>query len=185
MGKAKEEWVFFLDADERVTSELGEEIREAAKTDQYDGYYIPRNNIIFGKHLKYGGHQKDRHLRLFRKSVSCFKNPVHEKVVVDGAVGNLKNPMIHYSTESIGAYVEKLNHYSTLEARYLLEQGCKIGKYDIVIKPFMVFFRRYFIYFGFLDSFEGFVFYLLSGINVFVKYAKYFELIDEIEGAEK
>jgi len=177
LEKAGGEWILFIDADELVEEALSEEIKQAVKNNEYQGYYIPRSNIIFGKELKYGGHQGDRHLRLFRKDTARFVNPIHEKVVVEGELGCLTNPLMHYSTSTIKEYMDKLDLYSDLEAEDLVRSGAKVGKFDIALKPAARFLLQYLSQKGYKDGREGFVFYTLSAVNVFVKYAKYWEKI--------
>jgi len=151
----------------------------AVKEEGVDGYNIPRLNIIFGRAMRYGGHQGDKHLRLFRKGRGCFKGTIHEKVVVNGHIRDLKQQMIHYSTSTVTEYLDKLNHYSDLEAEYLLSRPCGIKKSDIAVKPAAKFLKQYLLQQGFRDGVEGFFFYALSSFNIFVKYAKYHELAEK------
>lgn len=176
LEKASEEWVLFLDADEIVTGSLAKEAAEAVKTDAFNGYRVPRTNVIFGRAMKYGGHHGDSHLRLFRKGAAHFEGPIHERAVVKGNVGRLKSPIMHYSTETVREYLVKLEIYTDLEAHLLLKSGKKVTAIDMALKPCLKFFKQYFLQGGFLDGIEGFMFYRLSMFYSFVKYAKYFEL---------
>ena len=176
--KAVGDYIFFLDADERADDGLAAEILEAVVKQEYQGYYIPRKNIIFGKEMKYGGHQGDKHLRLFRKEVSRFVDPIHEKVVVDGKVGMLSNCLIHYSTETISEYRSKLDLYTDFEVKYFIQQNLKLGKFDIIWKPAAKFLKQYFLQKGFLDGKEGLVFYYFSAVYLYTKYRKYWEIIN-------
>lgn len=173
LGKAKQDWILFLDADERVDEVLAEEIKDAVKSGDAEGYYVPRKNIIFGKEFKYGGHQGDKHLRLFKKDRSRFINLIHEKVEVDGKVKDLENAIIHYSTQTIKDYWEKLDLYSDLKAKYLVKNGAKVPKHYILTKPLARFFKQYFLQKGYMDGTAGLVFYALSAYNEFVDYSKY------------
>ena len=169
------DWVLFLDADEEISGPLQTEIVEKVRNTEFSGFLIPRKNIIFGREMMYGGHQGDRHLRLFRKASGKFVNSVHEKVVVEGSIGVLSGSMIHHSTEDISAYIKKLDFYTDLEACIMARTGKTARRCDLILKPVGKFLSQYFIKLGFLDGFEGFVFYFLSAVNVFVKYAKWIE----------
>ncbi|MBU1851576.1 MAG: glycosyltransferase family 2 protein [Candidatus Omnitrophica bacterium] len=176
LSKTKEKWVFFLDADERVTPELALEVQKAVNDERYDGYFISRTNIIFGKKMRFGGHQRDRHIRLFKKANGCFEGAIHEKAVIEGNVGELREPLIHYSTGTYAEYMEKLKLYTDLEAQHLLDRKETVRVTDIVLKPAGRFFKQYIFLRGFLDGLEGFVFYGLSSLYLFVKYFKYWKL---------
>lgn len=176
MSKAKNDWVLFVDADESISPALRDEI-SALDDDGYDGYYIPRRNIIFGRHLKYGGHQGDVQLRLFRKSKSRFENPIHEKVMVAGSVGKLRNDIEHNSTRSLSEYTDKLNLYTDLEAGFMKSQARPMRKRHLIMKPAAQFILSYICKAGYRDGMEGFLFYSLSSFYTFVKYAKYWDLL--------
>ncbi len=179
LEKASQEWVLFLDADEIVTGTLAKDAAEAVKSDSHNGYMVPRTNVIFGRAMKYGGHQGDSHLRLFRKGAAYFEGPIHERAVVKGKVGRLRSPIMHYSTETVKEYLTKLEIYTDLEAHLLLKSGKKVSAFDMALKPCLKFVKQYFLQGGFLDGVEGFMFYRLSMFYSFVKYAKYFELKKE------
>lgn len=180
--KANLEWVLFVDADEKITPELAKEIRDASKNSKHKGYNIPRSNIIFGREMKYGGHQGDKHLRLFRRDSAKCLNPIHEKIVVDGSIGDLKNPIIHYSTGTKKEYSVKLDFYTDLEAKFLIDSGAKVPRHYVFSKPVCKFLKQYFLQKGFLDRKAGLEFYGLSAYNVFLKYKKYFALVNNSRG---
>jgi glycosyltransferase involved in cell wall biosynthesis len=175
LSKAGNDWILFIDADEKISPQLKEEI-SLLEPHGRAGYYIPRKNIIFGKHFRYGGHQNDLQLRLFRKSKSHFENPIHEKAAVNGKTGLLRNALEHYSTRSLSEYVEKLNLYTDLEAKFMMTQGRTIRKRDFIIKPAGQFLLRYLFKGGYKDGLEGLIFYSLSSFYTFIKYAKFWEL---------
>ena len=116
LSKAENDWVLSLDADEEISQELREEISKAIEAEEFDGYLIPRKNIIFGKEIKHTRWSPDKHIWLFKKSKSKFINSIHEEVAVDGHVGELKNPKIHYSHKNIHEFIKKINLYTDLEA---------------------------------------------------------------------
>lgn len=176
ISRASEEWVFFIDADERATPGLGAEIRHAVSSGMAEGYFVPRRNFIFGKEMKHGGHKGDRHLRLFRKEAGTFRGIIHEKADVRGGVGELRNAIMHYSTRSVSEYMDKLDLYTRLEAEHMLDSGRKVTAPDLVLRPLAEFVKRYFILLGFLDGLKGLMFYALSSYYVMLKYLRYFEL---------
>ncbi|HPN73330.1 MAG TPA: glycosyltransferase family 2 protein [Candidatus Omnitrophota bacterium] len=177
--QAAGEWIFSLDADEIVTEALAAEIKRALSSDKYDGYFIPRSNIIFGREMRYGGHQNDRHLRIFRKEKGAFTGLVHEKVEIKGCAGCLTNPILHYSTASKEEYIKKLDLYTDLEAFNMRDRGQVVKPYRLFLKPAWTFLKRYFIQMGFLDGKEGFDFYSLCAYYDYLKYRKYFGLLRE------
>ncbi|MEM5871812.1 MAG: glycosyltransferase family 2 protein [Candidatus Aenigmatarchaeota archaeon] len=121
--KAKNLWILNIDADERVTNELREEIENVLKNPKHDGYYIPRKSFIGKKWIKYAGQWPDYQLRLFRKDKGKFEEKiVHERVIVNGKVSYLRNPLIHYNYENWHHYFVKSNIYSTREAQELLNK---------------------------------------------------------------
>jgi glycosyltransferase involved in cell wall biosynthesis len=128
------DWVLFIDADEALTPELGEEIRHAIQNPNFSGYYISLRMYFLGKLLRHGGAGFWK-LALFRRGkggfecrlkdqdVSMADMEVHEHVVVDGAAMRLKNPLVHRNVESLSRYIQKHDEYSNWEARVLLQGG--------------------------------------------------------------
>ncbi len=114
--KACGEWVLLIDADERVSEALSFEIQKTIESAKFDGYFLHRLNCIFGRWMRYGDNKNDFQLRLVRKERAYFKGVVHERIYLNERAGDLKNPLLHYSTETISSYMEKLNHYTVLEA---------------------------------------------------------------------
>jgi glycosyltransferase involved in cell wall biosynthesis len=170
LEKCNCEWVFILDADERVDEELREEIKKINDPCE-EGFMIFRKNFIFGKYLKYGGNGNDWQLRLFKKEKVEFTSPVHEKIKVKGKIGKIrKGSLLHYSTTSISSYIKKLIHYTDLEIGLVRRR--RFLKLRLVLCPLVEFLKRYFLQLGFLDGREGFIFYVLSAFYVFIKYTK-------------
>jgi glycosyltransferase involved in cell wall biosynthesis len=142
IDKAKNLWILNIDADERVTDELRKEIEYVLKNPKFDGYYIPRKSFIGKKWIKYSGQWPDYQLRLFRKDKGRFQERlVHERVILNGYPGYLKNPLIHLNYDNWHHYFLKSNHYSTREAQELLEKKLVIIHPPGVIKDF---FKRFF-----------------------------------------
>jgi len=180
LSKCRNEWVLSLDADEVVSDELKNRIGSLTPN-QEAGFRIRRQTYIFKKLMKHGGHSKDLPLRLINKNRGRFVQPIHEFFKVEGEVGLIEEPLMHYSSEDLGEYFHKFNLYTDLEADFMQSQGVKFSLWSLVLKPPLRFFQRYWLQKGFLDKLEGFLFYTLSGFNEFVKWVKYWERLRGIK----
>jgi len=170
-------WVFILDADERFTPELKTEVINAIKENSHDGFYVPRKNFFMGRWIKHGGWRPDYTLRLFKKNAGCVEDrEVHEKVVVNGSVSYLKNPLVHYTYNSVSDYLKRMDGYSTLAAKELKKTGVAPNALDFLIRPPATFIKMFFFRFGFLDGRYGLVLAVLYSYYTFLKYAKTWEL---------
>ena len=175
IGKARNEWVLSLDADERVTPDLREEIAGALdENSSVDGYFIPRKNFFLGRWIKHCGWYPDFNLRLFRKSRGRFaERTVHEKVEIRGRTANLRCPLMHETYRSLSEFFQRMDRYSTLAAREMYQEGRKSGFYDIFFRPPFTFLQMYILRAGFLEGYSGF---LLSSLYSFYTFAKYTKL---------
>ena len=178
--QATHEWVMILDADERVTPELRDEILKVLENPQFDGYYIGRRNFFLGYPLDHGGWspKDDRNIRLFRKSVSRYEDKeVHADVIVStGRVGELKNYLIHHSYISLKQYFRKMERYTDWAARDIVKAGKKPNFLNLVLRPIGDFIKFYILKQGYKDGMPGLIIALLSSYYVMVKYAKAWEL---------
>ncbi|MBI5740612.1 MAG: glycosyltransferase family 2 protein [Nitrospirae bacterium] len=166
-------WVLVLDADERVTSGLREEIMKTLPDTDFSGFYVPRENYFSGKLIRYGGWRPDYTLRLFRKDKGSFEvREVHEKVLVKGRVGHLKNPLKHYTYRGISDFILRSEKYSELAAREIIKKSGKSGIFSLAIRPPATFIKMYFLRLGFLDGVHGLVLAALYGYYTYLKYAK-------------
>ena len=170
-------WVFILDSDERFTDSLSREIEEVVKKNNiYSGYYVPRKNFFLGKWIRHGGWWPDYTLRLFLKDKAKIEDrKVHEKVVVKGKIGYLKNHLEHYTYRSISDFIKKMNIYSTLSAEELIEKGANPGKITLVVNPLFTFFKMFFLRVGFMDGIHGLILATLYSHYTFLKYSKVWE----------
>lgn len=175
LGKVETPWVLFIDPDEEVTQELAEEIKKAVREGKFDGFRIPRKNVIFGKWIKHSGWYPDWQLHLFEKNKGRYIRRVHEQVEVQGKVGELKNFLLHKNYESISQYLEKLSHFTTLEAENQIESGYKFAWQDLIKKPLGEFLRRFFAEEGYKDGVHGLVLSLLQAFSELVVYLKVWE----------
>ena len=181
---ATKDWILQLDADERVSPELAQEIAEKIRN-SVNGYWIPRKNWFLGKFLMKGGQYPDYTLRLYRNGKGRLpQKDVHEQAIVEGKTGYLKNALLHYPYENFSSYLTKWNKYNDLFAVQIRENlkdknfFVKIF-YAIVylfIKPAHWFLTTYIRHKGFMDLWPGFVFSLFSALRFPVSYIKYLVL---------
>jgi len=178
--KTRNEWVLSLDADERVTPELRQEIESALENDSsIDGYYFARKNYFLGRWIKHCGWYPDHNLRLFRKSRGRFlERTVHERVEVQGKVGYLKNPLEHKTYRCLSDFLERSDRYSGLAAQEMFRAGKRYRFRDNFLRPPFTFLQMYFIRLGFLEGYLGFLISVLYSFYTFAKYSKLKELLD-------
>ncbi|MBI5602161.1 MAG: glycosyltransferase family 2 protein [Deltaproteobacteria bacterium] len=176
--KAQGPWILNIDADERVTTELKEEIVSAIqKGSLYTGFKIPRKNFFCGQWIRHGGWYPNYQLRLYQKEAGSFaQREVHEQVVVKGKVGTLKAPLEHYTYDSISDYLKRMDRYSDLSARQYLQEGKKVSWPEILFRTKYTFFKMWILQKGFLDGAKGLVLAILYSYYTFVKYAKLKEI---------
>jgi glycosyltransferase involved in cell wall biosynthesis len=172
--KAKHNWIYVLDADERVTPELRKEILERAKDPNgFVGFNVYRTFYFAGKKLKYSGWQHDKVIRFFRKDKCKYNGKiVHERIEAHGKVGFFENKLEHYTYRNFDYFVSKLNRYAALKAQLLYEKNRKANLFHFIIKPPFKFVIHYVVRLGFLDGFPGFVISVLLSYGVLVRYIK-------------
>jgi glycosyltransferase involved in cell wall biosynthesis len=174
LGKAENDWVFFIDADERVTPELKAQldaVRQGAAS-AVAGYRIPRKNYFFGKWVKHGGLYPDLSVRFFKKSKGRFRDTlVHESVVVDGETGCIGAPLLHYTYEDKNDFINRARFYASLWTREMRGQGRKAGLQGLLLNPLFTFLKMYFFKAGFLDGKNGFTVCCLYAYYTFLKYS--------------
>jgi len=175
LQQATSEWILSIDADERVTKELKQEILSSNLSK--DAYYIPFKFYWLGRELRFGGCGQEKHIRLFRRQKAKFtQEPVHESLVIDGKIGYLKNYIIHHSYKDIEDYFERFNKYSTIEALKKFKMGKKVIFTFQVLFSMIDFVKRYLFKLGFLDGLPGFLWAIFSSFHRLVKYAKLWEM---------
>ena len=176
MGQAEGDWILLVDADERVTPALANEIKKTLEEAKAEGVFVIRRNNIFGRWMRFGINRLDWQLRLIKKSSGRFEGLVHERILFSGKAMRLKNPLLHYSTKSISSFMAKLNPYVNLEVKILDERQFVVGEKEMKRRPFEVFCKHYFIKLGFLDGLEGFLFCFLSAYYEFIRLLKKWEI---------
>jgi glycosyltransferase involved in cell wall biosynthesis len=159
-------WVLSLDADERATPELRDEILHVlADSDACDGYTIPRKNYFDNVWLRHGGWYPDRQLRLFRKSATVVTNRlVHEGFEVRGSRGELQAPMLHFTLPRVRRLLRKNLDYALFEAKEKAPRR-RIGVLDFLLRPPLEFVKKYVFQRGFLDGWEGYIVALIHASN--------------------
>ncbi len=171
---AKNDWILSIDADEVISEALAEEILNL-KLDPKNVYSLPFHNYFNGKWIKWCGWYPEKHIRLYnRKSTQFSQAMVHEGVESKGVVVQLKNPVKHYSYETISDFLNKMERYSTLFAKQY--EGKK--KSSPLIASYHgvgAFLKSFFIKRGFMGGFEGLLISLYNGQTAFYKYLKLYE----------
>lgn len=175
LQEARCEWVLSLDADERVSPELSDEIREVLRRGSCDSYEIPRLTNFCGTWIRHCGWTPDHVARLFRKGSARFSDDlVHERLVTDGArPGRLKSPLLHYSYPTPAHYWRKLERYSHDWAVQKHGEGHRASMARAAASSLTAFIRAYFFRLGFLDGAMGFA---VCSMQAQAAFGKYFEL---------
>lgn len=151
------DWILFVDADERVTPELAQEIRYVVRHTQHVGYWIPRRNFIVGHEMRGGGFTPDYQLRLLRRRAARYDpdREVHEIVELDGSEGYLHYPLIHYNYQSWSQFHRKQRYYAHYEAKILANRDIQPRLHNFVLQPLREFRRRFFTLAGWRDGLYG------------------------------
>lgn len=173
--QAKYDWILLLDADERVTPELREEIQTILKNPPKNivGFWIGRMNHFMGERVHYSGWRNDSVTRLFQKDYCRYEDKhVHEEIIADGKVGRLKNKLYHNTYISLDKYIEKMNRYATWQALDYDKKTGKLTAYHFIVKPLWGFFKHYIVQSGFRDGVVGLTIGYVQGYTVFMRYAK-------------
>jgi len=180
--QATHNWIYILDADERVTPEVKKEIIEAVKNPKdFVGFYLRRTFYFGDRKVNYSGFQRDKVIRLFLKEHCKYSGLVHEKIIANGKIGYFKNKIDHFSYRNYDHYISKLNHYAAIRAEELHHKGKKVNIYHVMIKPGARFFIHYFIRLGFIDGFTGFLVAKTQAYGVLTRYIKLWLLNSEMK----
>jgi glycosyltransferase involved in cell wall biosynthesis len=176
--QAAHPWVLLVDADERVTPELQQEIRGILEEGpRFEGYWIRRANHFLGRRMKHCGWETDKVIRLFRRDAARYQErEVHAEVDLQGPIPVLRSPLLHYSFRSFKQYWRKMQLYSDWGASQLHREGKRAGWIAIAFRPPIRFLKMYVLRLGFLDGIHGLVLCVLAAFTVFLKYAKLWEL---------
>ncbi len=175
---ASHDWILSLDADERVTTRLADEIKKTLeKEPACRGYRIPRVTWYLGRWIRSTDWYPDYQLRLYdRRAGRWLGAHVHESVALDGPTGYLRFDLEHRPYKNISHHLDKMNVYSTLAARQSFERGKKASAVDLIVHPPLAFVRNLVLKGGFRDGLVGVTVSGLNAVYVFLKFAKLREL---------
>ncbi|HPM42637.1 MAG TPA: glycosyltransferase family 2 protein [Candidatus Omnitrophota bacterium] len=179
--KASCEWVLVLDADERVSPELGERLRKIlTEGSGLDGYKIWRKTFYLGRWIRHCGWYAPV-VRFFKKGRGVYDmRYVHESIEISGLIGEIREPILHFSYTSIDQHVNKVMTYSNYDALILYEKGVRITPFNqmwyLTAKPLLIFVRKYLFMKGSMDGTRGFLISAFTAFVVFLNYAKLWEL---------
>ncbi len=172
------DWILSLDADERVTPGLAAEIRSTlAREPGERGFRIPRVTFHLGRWIRTTDWYPDYQLRLYdRRAAEWTGAYVHEGVAVRGRVGRLRHELQHYAYRDAAEHMETIEHYTTLAARQMFEQGRRATALDVALQPAFAFFRNYILKRGFMDGSAGLTISKMNAHYVRMKFSKLREL---------
>lgn len=178
IGKCTSDWILLLDADELVSPELAEEIRQTIENPQYEAYWVPRLNLFMTRWIRHGGFYPDHKLRLWRRGSAQMETNVgpHGTPQFDGPKGKLRHDLIHYAYPSFELYLSHMNDYSSENVYALVNKGKAKSLLAMLwlamVNPVATFVKNYFFRLGFLDGAEGLIYHLNHSVYIHWKYVK-------------
>jgi glycosyltransferase involved in cell wall biosynthesis len=173
LDQASNNWVLFIDADEKLTPNLKSEIIATINTSNpASAYLIYRIFMFKNLKLRFSGWQTDKIFRLFDKTKCRYTDErlVHEKLKVNGEIAILKNKLIHYSYTNYSDYKTKMNHYGVLKAQEKVKKGEKASVFMKLFHPLYTFLYQFLIRLGILDGTKGIIICYLNAYSVYVRY---------------
>jgi glycosyltransferase involved in cell wall biosynthesis len=176
--EAAGEWIFYLDADERLTPELKEEIQKVIKDEQFNVYAVPRQNILLGRAMKFGGWYPDYQIRLFKKDkLIKWQGKLHERPFFEGELGYLKNHLVHITHRDLFSMTRKTSEWSGIEAQLLFKANHPpVVWWRILRVMFSEFLDRFVKKQAWRDGTIGWIEGLFQVFNKFLIYARLWEL---------
>jgi glycosyltransferase involved in cell wall biosynthesis len=177
--KATHEWVYIIDADERVPPVLQNEIQEILKNKiKFDAFEQGRENYFMGQKIRFSGWQGDTIVRLCHRDKCRYNDlTVHEDIITEGLqLGRLKNKLIHYTFKDMDHFLDKTNKYAKLSAKDHFDKTPYVGWFHLCIKPGFRFFNHFILKLGILDGKVGFIISVLMAWGVFLRYFKIKEM---------
>jgi glycosyltransferase involved in cell wall biosynthesis len=171
-------WVFSLDADERVSAPLRDEILALdLENTPHDAFDMPRRHFFMRRWINHSGWYPDRNIRLFRKDRCSWGGyEPHDKIQVPGSLASLKGDLLHLIYRDIDHFATTKNKYATRTARDHFASGRKSTLVHFTLRPLFTFFDRYLIRLGILDGLPGYVISVMEAYGVFLKYLKLYEM---------
>lgn len=177
-SKARFPWILSLDADERLSPKLREEIIQLKEQEPgCTGFSMPREVFYLGRWIRHSGWYPDRKIRLFQKEKAHWEGKyVHEKLVIEGEVKKLHGSIYHFTYRNVSDHLRRINTFSDLGAQKFYAQNKRCRWYHLLFLPFFRFLRAYLLKSGFRDGFAGFTISVLDAYSVFARYAKLREI---------
>ncbi len=181
LDKCSHPWILNLDADEVVTPELAREIQSLLAGDPpFQGYSVPRLNLIFGRWMRHGGLYPDRKLRLFRRGFARLREDTepHATPKATGPIGRLgAGDLLHFQYPTLDSYIEHMHRYSTASIPLMVSRGktsltTPVFLRNTILNPALTFLYNYIFRLGFLDGLEGLTFHLNHALYINWKYVK-------------
>ncbi len=171
-------WVLFVDSDEIVTKELRDEMLKSIQHDKnVAGYYIKRQDILFGRELKYGETANVKLLRLAKNGAGKWERVVHETWNIKGSIASLETPLLHYPhSGGVAEFLRQVNRYTTINARVFYDTGIRVSVWQIIMYPIAKFIQNYIFRLGFLDGAVGLVVAMMMSFHSFLTRGKIWEL---------
>lgn len=173
LSLATKDWVLSIDADERVSSELKQEILEKLQDLSFDAYEIPFRSEYCNKLIRFGDWTNDSQVVLFKRTKGSFVSLlVHERIEIQGKIGKLRNSIRHLAFRDLSMVLRKMNDYSTMSAKQKHLNGKQGSLWKAISHGLWTFFRGYILRFGFLDGKEGFMLAVSNAEGTYYRYLK-------------
>jgi glycosyltransferase involved in cell wall biosynthesis len=183
ISKTKYDWIYTLDADERLNEKLINEIKERLNNSPIEvAFELKMNYYFMGKLMKHGSFKTKKVIRLFNKHYCEYNgNLVHEQLIINGKQSQLTHLLNHKSKNSIDDFIKTQSFYASLKAKELYKRDIKFLYLKAFFKPPFRFFKHFIFQLGFLDGFQGFVFAGIQSYGIFIRYIKLWQLKKENE----
>jgi glycosyltransferase involved in cell wall biosynthesis len=169
IATATGEWILFIDADERVPEKLKYEILQVLASPKHNSYKLRFPHFYMNRFLY---HKVDKVTRLVKNEGIRFEGDVHEKLIVKGTTGKLRNFMIHYTFKGLFNQLQKKDSYAWFQAKTSHKKGKKVTVFHLFFKPGYRFFHAYIIKRGFLDGVPGLAMASINAYGVLSRYVK-------------
>jgi len=172
------DWIFSLDADERVSDELALALAELKRTEDsnFAGFEVNRRSFYLGRWIKHSGWNPDYKIRLYdRRRARWTGDFVHETLAVEGSIKRLNGDLLHYTVRNASEHHLRMDRYTTLAAEKSYREGKRASVFSLLFSPAMVFVRSYFLKLGFLDGIPGLAIALFASHYQFLKTLKLWE----------
>ena len=173
---ARNEWVFALDTDERVSQNLREELKTVLSARTHEAYRVRMRNFYLGRERTRGKWGRDWHVRLYKRNLRFCMARVHERLQGAGSTGTLRGTVLHNPYQDLSHHVAKMIKYARWGALELHSRGRRATPVDLAVRPAWRFVRDYLFYGSFLDGRYGLTTSTLTAYSAFLKYAFLYEL---------